>query len=191
MRKGELAALAFEIRSFMGIGTKLIAEDLERRLTDYCPGMKVQEFYLLSTLMHNPSTIRELSDRMMLAPSTLVPIVDKLESGGMVVRGKDPDDRRRTPLELTEQARNLLSNVPYKHTRDNLSDALQALGLEKARELSKLLQAMVGQLDKDHTVVDHILSVSPHVAEHAFRCERGAGRGADMPHPPHHPIKPA
>ena len=68
----------------------------------------------LRLLQHTPFTLRELSDRMLVTPSTLVPVIDKLESEGLLVRGKDPDDRRRTPLELTERAREAVA----EHARD-------------------------------------------------------------------------
>jgi DNA-binding MarR family transcriptional regulator len=168
MRKSEFATLAHEIQAFTGICTKLIAQETEEQLAQYRPGMSLPQYFVLRTLEHHPSTIKELSNRMMLAPSTLVPVIDKLEGEGLVLRGRDLEDRRRTPLELTTEAHHLLDNVPDVHTQDRLFNALQAMGPQKSRELSKLLQELVNELDPSHKMVEHVLSSS---ARMAARCE--------------------
>jgi hypothetical protein len=104
---------------------------------------------------------------MMLAPSTLVPIIDRLESDGLLVRGKDPDDRRRTPLVLTQQARDMLASVPEMGPRDQLCHALQALGPERSRQLSLLLQALVNEMPHGHDIVRHVLAMSPRITQRA------------------------
>ncbi len=170
MRDAEFAALAFEIRSFAAIGTKLMAQDLEGRLARHLPGVSGPQYGMLRILSCNPFTIRELSDHMMLAPSTLVPIVDRMEHEGMVVRGKDPDDRRRTPLMLTDHARQMLALVPPVDVQDQLCLALNALGMEKSRQLSQLLQELIRQLAPGHDVVTQVLDVAARAIDGAAGC---------------------
>jgi DNA-binding MarR family transcriptional regulator len=165
MRTAELASLAHQIRSLTTICAKLMAHHLEHHLAQYWPGMSGPQYGVLRILECNPSTIRELSERMLLAPSTLVPIVDRLESESLVVRGKDPEDRRRTPLMLTEQARQLLVRVPTVDAQNHLGQALQAMGVEKSRQLSLLLQELVANLANDHGIVDRIVTLSTHASE--------------------------
>src|SRR5690242_4839658 len=140
MITAEFMSLTHEIRVLMGISTKLMMQNLEEHLTRFCPGMSVPAFGVLRNLQCHSSTIKELSDRMMLAPSTLVPIVDRLEKDSLVIRGKDPDDRRRTPLMLTDSARHLLAEAPEFDAQNRLGQALQAMGPEKSQQLSRLLQ---------------------------------------------------
>ena len=52
-------------------------------------------------------SLRELSDRTNLAPTTLTSMIDRMEEGGLVSRAQDPQDRRKTLLMLTEKARDL------------------------------------------------------------------------------------
>lgn len=160
MRDAELAPLMLEIRYFMGVGAKLIMQDLDERLAEFCPGMSAPQYGVLRILRCRPSTIRELSDRMLLAPSTLVPIVDRLESEGLVVRGKDPGDRRRTPLVLTERAREMLAQVPAADLGEHLYQVVQSLGLKKSRQLSELLQELIEQMSPGQHFVEHILAMS-------------------------------
>ncbi len=51
---------------------------------------------------------RELSDHIGLHPSDMVALLDDLEARGWVVRSRDPDDRRRHALALTEGGREVL-----------------------------------------------------------------------------------
>jgi len=90
--------LAIEIRILLSIIGKLNLRAMEQRVNESLPGMSLLQYGLLRILASEPCTLSELSNRMMLTPSTLVPAVDKLEREGYVVRGKDPSDRRRTPL---------------------------------------------------------------------------------------------
>ena len=171
MRETEYAALAFEIRSFAGIGAKLMIQDLEERLAERLPGINGPQFGVLHILSCNPSTIRELSERMMLAPSTLVPIVDRLEHEDMVVRGKDPEDRRRTPLMLTEHARVLLAQVPTVDASDHLCRALNVLGADKSHQLSLLLQELIEQLAPGHGITAQIRTISARLNDGCSPCE--------------------
>ncbi len=173
MTDAEYAALAFEIRSFAGIGVKLMIHDLDQRLAEHLPGISGPQYGVMHILNCNPSTIRELSDHMMLAPSTLVPIVDRLESEGMVVRGRDPDDRRRTPLMLTEHARHLLSQVPPVDANDRLCKAMNVLGADKSRQLSQMLQELIALLAPELNIPAHILAVSARLQQGFGPCSPG------------------
>ncbi|HEY3289509.1 MAG TPA: MarR family transcriptional regulator [Anaerolineae bacterium] len=164
MRNTEYARLAFQIRSFAGISTKLMVQDLEDQLAEHLPGVSAPQYGVLRMLSCRPTTIRELSDHMRLAPSTLVPIIDRLESDGLVVRGKDPDDRRRTPLMLTEQARQRLAQIPHMDIHDRVSNALHALGAEKSQQLNQLLQELIQQLAPGQDIVSSVITLSTRAA---------------------------
>ena len=49
----------------------------------------------------------ELSERLRIAPRSATEVIDDLQAKGLVQRGPDPNDRRATLVELTEQGRTL------------------------------------------------------------------------------------
>ena len=55
-----------------------------------------------------PASQKEVSDIVMLHPSDMVALVDQLETHGLVRRERDPADRRRYQLTLTDRGREVL-----------------------------------------------------------------------------------
>ena len=52
-------------------------------------------------------SLKVLSDRTGLAPTTLTSMIDRMEASGLVCRTLDSRDRRKTLLALTDKARRL------------------------------------------------------------------------------------
>ena len=153
--------LAVEIRMLLTLVTKLTMRDLEQRLGETMPGLSLLQFGVLRLLAREQCTLTELSAKMMLTPSTLVPVVDKLERDGLVVRGKDPHDRRRTPLMVTEQASGLLIAIPASHPDDMIAKCIGEMGEHKARQLHKLLHDLLLRMSPDRDVLDDVLKHHP------------------------------
>ncbi len=108
------------------------------------------QFGILHVLAQEPQTIRELSRKFLLDPSTLVPTIDALERKGYVARQRDPNDRRRVPVLLTESAHMM-------HDDDPLFQCLQALGPEKAEQLLMLMRDMVAHLPEGQDMLESIV----------------------------------
>lgn len=70
-------------------------------------------------------TLKELSERMGLAHSTVSGIIDRLERRGMVYRQVDPADRRSTRIVMTERVRAYIEQQLMPHLRDPLLAALR------------------------------------------------------------------
>jgi DNA-binding MarR family transcriptional regulator len=67
-------------------------------------GLTAREFLLLSFVRSRSGlSQQELSARLGLDPTIVVGLVDALEGRGLVMRAKDPADRRRNVLSATEQ----------------------------------------------------------------------------------------
>ena len=127
----------------------LVAESrraLDRRLSAYSPKISGLQYSILCALSDGDKTIADLSQHLARNPSTFVPAVDALERKGLVARGRDPDDRRRTPLALTQTGRMLLAKVPFVDADDPLVRGLQALGEEKVDLLRTLLRELLEEL---------------------------------------------
>ncbi|MFC7449237.1 MarR family winged helix-turn-helix transcriptional regulator [Rhodococcus daqingensis] len=66
------------------------------------------------TLMHlgtGPVSQRELADMLEVDPSQLVAILNELEGDGLAERRRDPSDRRRHIVEITEAGAKALQGV--------------------------------------------------------------------------------
>ena len=89
-----------------------------------------------------PASQRLLADRLGINPRVMVPIVDRLEGEGLVVRDRDPADRRSYAVTLTAVGRRAharLAEAAEAHSRA-LTGALTAA---QRRRLHELLGALV------------------------------------------------
>jgi DNA-binding MarR family transcriptional regulator len=163
----EFGGRAEEIRTLIALISKCIMRDLDRRLEASGAGISGPQFGVMRLLSQESATISELSSRLMLAPATLVPVVDTLERKGLVQRGTDPRDRRRVPLLLTDAGAQAVARVVEASEADSLAQALANLGAEKARQLHALLRELVNYLAADDLLRDRaalaILDGSPNV----------------------------
>ena len=100
---------------------------------------------------------------MMLSPSTLVPAVDRLEREGLVMRGKDPSDRRRTPLTLTDAAVRVLDAIPPAHPDDRITLGVSRMDGARAMQLRDLLHELLGYMSPNRDMLNGILSNHPDI----------------------------
>ena len=66
-----------------------------------------QYLVMLALWQHEPLSLRRLSELVSLDPTTLSPLVKRLEAIGYVVRQRDPHDERNLNVRLTTEGRNL------------------------------------------------------------------------------------
>jgi DNA-binding MarR family transcriptional regulator len=149
MHVEELHSVALELHILAGILVKIGKRDLEQRLDSCGACIGPLPFGILRLLSYKERTISEIGRRMMITPATLVPVIDTLERGGLVRRGLDPRDRRRTPLSITAQGTDLLSRVPMVDRNDSLIRGLEAVGTEKSGQLLALLRDLVEHMYED------------------------------------------
>jgi DNA-binding MarR family transcriptional regulator len=60
----------------------------------------------------SPVRVSDLARRMYLHPSTVVGILDRLESGGLVLRTRSTEDRRVVTVSLTDKGNQLVAKTP-------------------------------------------------------------------------------
>lgn len=143
MNEEERYTTAVEVRVLAAIINKKAMRDLEQRLEARNAGVSGLQYGVLQFLRHHHGTISEMSRKMMLAPPTLVPVVDALEQKGLVERGRDPEDRRRTPLVLTASGVETLARLPLVDSADSVVRSLDSMGDAKAQALTELLHELV------------------------------------------------
>lgn len=141
-----LPRLARQIFVFTTLVTKLAGQDREQRLAAQLPGLSGLGYGVMQILRAGPQTLSDLAGKMLLAPATLVPVVQRLEQDGLIARGQDAEDRRRKPLSLTARGRETLAAAAPHDEPDLLARGLQALGEPKARQLDGLLRELLGHL---------------------------------------------
>lgn len=92
-----------------------------------------------------PIKVSELAARMYLHPATMVGLLDRLESKGLVKRVRSEKDRRVVHIELTPQGRSVVESSPEVVQRllvnglEQLSDQNLKKTLEGLRHIAKIL----------------------------------------------------
>jgi DNA-binding MarR family transcriptional regulator len=89
------------------------------------------------------ATQQALIDGLRLDPSTLVGLLNELERGGLVVRERDPEDRRRHIVRLSELGRERLEQAE-RALASVQDDVLGALSDDERCTLHSLLLAAAG-----------------------------------------------
>jgi DNA-binding MarR family transcriptional regulator len=91
----------------LGVGLKLKAiEGAERA------GYEIYDYSVLAILAEAPRQAQaSLAETLMLDPSRLVALLDSLEERGLVVRQRDPLDRRRHSVSITPDGKRVLSRL--------------------------------------------------------------------------------
>ncbi len=146
MTTEEIEALALQIRALAAVVNKLAMRDLEQRLEARQVGVSGLQYAVLGRLRRNSTTLSDLSRRLSLAPATLVPVVDALESKGLVERGRDPQDRRRMPLHLTPAGEATVDRLPLVDGEDSLVRSITAMGSARASQLFDLLHELARRM---------------------------------------------
>ncbi len=89
------------------------AIDLDSHRIEHRHGVTTPQLVVLGALRGQGSpSLGELARQVQLSPSTVVGIIDRLEDRALVQRSRDPVDRRRIQLTITEAGRNLLDAGP-------------------------------------------------------------------------------
>ena len=75
-----------------------------RRTSEDLLGMRLKEFATLATIRdHSPIPQQELGELLCIDPNNLVLLLNELESKEFAVRRRDPGDRRRHLVEITDE----------------------------------------------------------------------------------------
>lgn len=112
--------------------------------------------YLRVLAERGPLNQRELSKRAGIAFQTAVPALDSMERRGLVKRTRDPGDRRKYDVTLTEEGRQLIKrampeiNELFAVAQAGISAEKMAVFWEVAHQIAENLSGMM----VDGTVLD-------------------------------------
>ncbi len=108
-------------------------------------GLKPKHVGLMAALGHAAvASQQELAARMGVAPSLMVSLADHLEDLGAVQRVRDPRDRRRQVLTLTEEGQRLLDRcASMARTLDE--EVMAGLTEKQRKALAEALHVMANR----------------------------------------------
>jgi DNA-binding MarR family transcriptional regulator len=125
---------------------KILGEQVEQRLQNF--GLQWWQYDALSSLRRQGEPFvmaaTELAEANMLTSGAMTNRIDRLENDGLVRRLKDPGDRRRVLVQLTDKGVKLIE----KATEARFGVAMAALGGlsdEQMKTLSDLLRSLLTQ----------------------------------------------
>ena len=145
MAEKKFLALANEAQKLLSSMAKKIRHDLEAKLAATGSDLSILGFGVLHLLILEPKqTIKDLSGRTLLAPATLVPVIDGLEKKGFILRRADKIDRRRNLLILTPKAKKIMAGIAYCDRESFMAAKLEKIGYQKAQTLVSILQELAG-----------------------------------------------
>jgi DNA-binding MarR family transcriptional regulator len=110
-----------------------------RRATEEMLGMRLKQFAALSYLRQLPGIGQsQLGDAMMLDANNCVLLLNDIEAAGWAERRRDPEDRRRHIVEITDAGREALKRA--EAALDSLEgEVLETLSPEERDTLRELL----------------------------------------------------
>lgn len=135
-RKQTIADLEKALRHISGI----IKQKGREILNDY--QITPPQFVALQWLWENGDlTIGELSTKMFLACSTTTDLIDRMEKNKLVIRVKDPQDRRVVRIHLLAEGERIIEEVIHKR-QHYLNDMMINFNQDELHVLEKSLMKL-------------------------------------------------
>jgi DNA-binding MarR family transcriptional regulator len=128
-----------------------LAKQVYRRSGDELLGMHLRLLMALSYLRdHDGAPQQELAEALCMDANNVVLLLNELEDLGHVARVRDPEDRRRHLVELTQAGAHALAGA--ERAQESIEDdVLQALDSEERATLWRLLtRALSGAEQEQH-----------------------------------------
>lgn len=127
--------------SYILIGIHRIVKDLDRETARVSSsyGLTFPQFMVLEALLNKGSlTVGEIKEKILSSNGTVPVIINNLVKQGMVRRTKDPDDQRRSLVELTDKGRELIKRV-YPENEKIFIERFGIWTKEEKKELMSLI----------------------------------------------------
>jgi DNA-binding MarR family transcriptional regulator len=120
-----------------------LAKVIHKRSTDERLGIKLRQLMLLSYLRGGgPAPQQQLCESLWLDPNNCVLLLNELEEIGYVERRRDPADRRRHMVDITDEGRVALERA--ERAQEEIGDELlSALSDDERATLRSLLSRVV------------------------------------------------
>ncbi len=120
-----------------------LAKVIHKRSTEERLGLKLRQVMLLSYLRAGaPALQQQLCESLWLDPNNCVLLLNEMEELGLVERRRDPSDRRRHVVDITDEGRIALEHA--ERAQETIGDELLvALSEDERATLRSLLGRVV------------------------------------------------
>lgn len=115
-------------------------EMLNQRLHGF--GIDVRHYAVLAMLMENPAAQVAMADRLCIDRTSMVALLDELETRGYVRRTTNPQDRRMHVVQITPEGEALV-RVGEQCARQTEADLMGSLTAGEKEELHRILLKML------------------------------------------------
>jgi len=116
----------------------------------------------------SPVRVSDLASRMYLHPATVVGILDRLESRGLVRRIRSKDDRRVVNVQLTDAGKKIVTKAPQV-AQGLLVAGLEVLPVKKLQGIAAALEELVHILGAQELPPQLILSTEVNLPKRNVR----------------------
>lgn len=115
------------------------AESVSARVHALLPdGLTVTQFGVLESLHHiGPLCQGELAEKLLRSGGNLTLVVDNLEKAGLVVRERDPADRRFVVVKLTDKGSAFIAEI-FPKVAANITREMNRLSSTELLDLGRL-----------------------------------------------------
>lgn len=115
---------------------------------------------LITIAAEGPLTLRQVAEKVFLSSSTVVGILDRLESKGLVLRARDTRDRRMVNVTATRAGRRLAENAPSP-LQESLAGSLTGLPELEQATIALSLQRIVDLMEVEALDAAPLLDTGP------------------------------
>ncbi len=137
----------YDVRIFQALRRVMRATDMHsRRLSSEYQVTTPQLVALHYLREYGPMTLRSLAEGVHLSSSTLVGIVDRLESKGLVQRERGHRDRRQVFIVLTGKGNTFLKKAPSP-LQSKLAEALGSIPEDEQAAMAEALERIVDLME--------------------------------------------
>ncbi|TME71785.1 MAG: MarR family transcriptional regulator [Chloroflexi bacterium] len=119
---------------------------INKRMSEDLLGMRIKPYVVLGYIRdHEGVSQQELESAMYMDANGVVLLLNELEAARHLVRRRDPQDRRRHIVEITDSGRRALERAD--RAREGLEDEiLAALSAEDRQTLRRLVERVIESL---------------------------------------------
>ena len=147
MNEKQLRRLALEWLLIGGAVWRVARATLEARLQAQGAEVSGLQVHVLKLLEYEGAqTLSDMSRKIALDPSTLVPTLYALGRKGLIVRQRDQQDRRRVNITLSDKGNLFVRELDALKEDDPIYRSLEQMGVESASQLVNLMRQLMHNL---------------------------------------------
>jgi DNA-binding MarR family transcriptional regulator len=151
----------YDLQILQSIRRIMRAVDIySRKLRSQCE-LTAPQLVCLGTIVEDgPLTVSQIAQSVFLSPSTVVGVLDRLETRGLVTRERDTDDRRVVNTLATPAGKEVVDKAPSA-LQDGLHEALKNLSTLEQATIALSLKRVVDLMEAGNIDAAPILETAP------------------------------